>query len=111
MTKNSARQLLTRKHNYIYLGLIVFGLRGLTRKQIGGKVLLVLYDSRFSNKEKLIIGLVEIDMSNKLGITYLCPNFNMTIKDFVKHIKIVMQARGYDNFQNNIQLVVIFLGK
>lgn len=36
----------------------------------------------------------------------------MTIKDFVKHIKIVVQARGYDKFQNNnIQLDVIFLGK
>lgn len=36
----------------------------------------------------------------------------MTIRDFVKHIKIMVQAKGYGSFQNNnIQLDVIFLGK
>lgn len=51
-------------------------------------------------------------MNNNICITYLCPNSNMTIKDFIKHIKIVIKAKGYGNFQNNnIQLNVIFLGK
>lgn len=89
MTEESAKQLLDRKHNYIHLGLIVFGLRGLIRKQVGGKVLIVFYDSRFSDKEKSIIGLVKIYMNNNICITYLCPNSNMTIKD-IKHIKIVI---------------------
>lgn len=80
--------LYLRKHNYIHLGLIVFGLRGHTRARLGGKVLLVLHDTQLSDNEKSIIGLVEVDMNTNLGITYLCPNFNMTIKDFVKHIKI-----------------------
>lgn len=112
MTEESDRQLLHRRHKYIHLGLVVFGIRGLIRKQIGGKVLIVLYDSKFSEKEKAIIRLLEVYMNHNLGITYLWPNFNMTIKDFVKHIKIVIQARGYENFQNhNTQLDVIFLGK
>lgn len=53
-------------------------------------MLLGLYDFRFSDKEKAIIGLIEIDMNSNLRITYLYLNFNMTIKDFVKHIKIVV---------------------
>lgn len=65
----------------------MFDLRGLTQKQVGGKVPVVLYDSLFSNKEKAIIGLVKMDMNNNVRVTYLCPNFNMTIRDFVKHIK------------------------
>lgn len=84
----------------------------MNKKQVGGKVLIVLYDSRLYDKEKAIIGLVEMDMNNNIGITYLCQNFNITIKDFIKQIKIIIQAKGYGNFQNNnIQLDVIFLGK
>lgn len=63
MTDESAKQLLCRNHNYIHLRLIVFGLKGLTRKQIGGKVLLALYDSRFSVKKKSILGLVKVDIN------------------------------------------------
>lgn len=74
------------------------------------EVLLVLYDSHFSDKEKAVIRLIEVDMNNNLGTTYLCLNFSMTIKDFVKHIKILVQERGYENFQNNnIQLDIVFL--
>lgn len=51
-------------------------------------------------------------MNNNLDITYLCHNFNITIRDFIKHIKILIQAKGYSDFQNsNIQLDVIFLEK
>lgn len=51
-------------------------------------------------------------MNHNIGITYLCQNFNITIIFFVKHIKIIIQDRGYGNFQNNnIQLDVIFLCK
>lgn len=51
----------------------------------------------FSYKEKaIIIGLVEMDMTNNLGITYLCSNFNMAIRDFIKHIKIIVQAKEYE---------------
>lgn len=65
-----------------------------------------------ANKEKAIIGLVEVDMNNNIGIIYLCPNFNMMVRDFVKHIKLVVQTKGYGQFQySNIQLDVIFLGK
>lgn len=36
----------------------------------------------------------------------------MTIRDFVKHIKILEQAKGYEDFHNNnIQLDIIFPGK
>lgn len=79
MIEESARHLLNKRHNYIHLGLIIFGLRGLTKTQVGGKVLLVLYDSHFSDKEKAIMGLIEVDMNNNLGITYLCLNSNTTI--------------------------------
>lgn len=36
----------------------------------------------------------------------------MTIRDFIKHIKILIKAKGYKDFQNrNIQLDIILLGK
>lgn len=73
MTEEAARHLLNRRHNYIHLWLIVFGLRGLTRTRVGGKILLVLYDSRFSNKKEAIIGLIEVDMNNNLGLLTYVP--------------------------------------
>lgn len=60
-------------------------------------ILLVLYDSKCSDKDKFIIGLIKIDMNTNLEIIYLCQNFNMIIKFFVKHIKIIIQTKKYDN--------------
>lgn len=38
---------------------------------------------------------MEVDMNNNVGITYICLNFNMTIKNFTRHIQIEIQAMGY----------------
>lgn len=112
MTNESDRNLQSRFHSYIHLGLITFGLRGFSRKRVGGKVFLVLFDDRFSDHEKSIIGLIEADMNNNLGICYICLNFTMLIKDFVKHIKVLIQTKGYEDFSDsNIQLDVVFLGR
>lgn len=112
ISPTSVNQLLQRQHNYIHLGMIVIGIRGLTRKQNGGKVFLILYDDRFPNPKQAIIGLIECDMNNNMGIVYISPNFSMLIKDFSKYIKILVKTQGYDNFSgNNIQLDIVFMGR
>lgn len=50
--------------NLMHMGLIVIGLKGLTRKSLGTKVLITIYDDRWSDSKKSIIGLTEVDMSN-----------------------------------------------
>lgn len=114
MSRQSASDLQSRRnHRYIHLGLIVLGVRGLSRKGLGGKVLLVLVDTRIKESTKdAIIGMIEVDMNNNFGLAYIAPNYFMTLKDFCDHIKIIAQAKGYKNLiGKNILLDIVFLGK
>lgn len=55
----------------MHMELIVIGIKGLTRKNLGSKVLIVIYDDRWSDIKKLIIGLTEVDITNNGGIFYI----------------------------------------
>ncbi|GLT64484.1 hypothetical protein SLA2020_369750 [Shorea laevis] len=98
ISPEAASQLQRRDHNFIHLGLIVIGVRGLTMRGLGTKIFLMLYDNRHSKDRKKIIGLCEIDMGDNLGITYIAPGYPLSIRDFIKHIKIQIQTKGYPNF-------------
>ncbi|KAG5606900.1 hypothetical protein H5410_028392 [Solanum commersonii] len=99
--------------NLIHMGLVVIGLKGLTRKNLGTKVLITLYDSRWSESKRSIIGLPEVDMSNNGGIFYCSPDFIINSKEFGKYIKIGIQTKGYEemNCGNNLLVCVGFIGK
>ena len=112
ITPESHREIRNRGHIYIHLGLIAIGIRLLTRKEVGAMILLIIFDDRHATNDKAIIGYAEVDINTGLGIVYLVPDFNMTITDFSKHIKIAVQARGFENFTgSNIAIDIIFLGK
>lgn len=113
MTQESAEQLRQRSHEYIHFGLLTIGVRGLTRSGLGTKVLLVLYDDRIkTSTQDATIGSMEVDMNNNFGIIWIAPKMFMKITDFVKHIKILAQAKGYKGFQgHNILLDIVFIGK
>ena len=112
MNDESQKQIESKKHNFIHLGLIAFGFRTLVRKGTGAMALVILFDDRHYDKDKSIVGLAEIDLNAGSAITYIAPNFVMTIDDFCNHIKIAIQTRGFENFTGkNIGLDLIFLGK
>lgn len=85
----------------MHMGLIVLGIKGVTRKNLGAKVLIVLYDDRWSDLKKSIIGLTEVDMTNNGGIFYISPDFLINIKEFGKNIKIGIQheENKYSSFK------------
>ncbi|KAG5608537.1 hypothetical protein H5410_019818 [Solanum commersonii] len=95
------------------MGLIVVGLKGLTRKNLGTKVLIVIYDDRWSDLRKSIIGLTEVDMTNNGGIFYISPDFMINLREFGKHIKIGIQTKGYEEMSsgNNLLMCTGFIGK
>lgn len=112
MTPEAINQLKIQKYKMIHLGLIVIGVIGLTRQKIGAKLLLILIDDRHQDLDRAIFGTMEVDMNNNIGIVYIAPNFTMDINDFYKHVKLVIQTKGYENFQGkNILLDITFLGK
>jgi len=109
----SARSL-RQKNNYrlAHLGLIVIGIKGLTRKYVGAKALIVIYDDRWTDVKKSIIGVTEVDMNENKGIFYCSPDFMLDVTEFSKHIKIGIQTKGYEDYKgNNLLLCVGFIGK
>lgn len=112
MSQEAIKQLKIQKYKLIHLGLIVIGIRGLVRQKVGTKLLLILIDDRHQDMDKAIFGMMEVDMNNNIGIVYIAPNFSMTINDFYKHIKIIIQSKGFENFiGKNILLDITFVGK
>ena len=113
ISKESMQEIQKRRMNLMHMGLVVIGLKGLTRKNLGTKVLITLYDSRWSESKRSIIGLTEVDMSNNGGIFYCSPDFMINSKEFGKYIKIGIQTKGYEeiNCGNNLLVCVGFIGK
>lgn len=95
------------------MGLLIIGVRGLTRTDLGGKVNLILYDARVqSSSIDAMIGAVEVDMTNNFGIVYLAPKMYLKVKEFIDYIKIRAEAKGYKDFKgHNILLDIVFIGK
>ena len=71
----------------MHMGLIIISVKGLTRKNLGTKILIVIYDDRWSDLKKSIIGLTEVNMTNNGGIFHINPDLMMNLKEFGKHIK------------------------
>ena len=112
MTPGAIRELRRKNYRLIHLGLMVIGVRGLTRQKIGAKLLLCLVDTRHAELEKAILGTMEVDLNNNSEIVYLSPNYAMDITDFGEHFKILVQVKGFENFiGKNILLDINFLGK
>lgn len=64
ISKEFMQEIQKRRMNLMHMGLVVIGLKGLTRKNLGTKVLITLYDSRWSESKRSIICLTKVDMSN-----------------------------------------------
>ena len=108
----SMRQLKTNNMNLMHLGLLVIGIKGLTRKGIGCKTLITVFDSRWTDVKTAIIGMTEVDMNENRAIIYCSPDFMLNSREFGEHIKIGIQTKGYENMEGNNLLVCIgFLGK
>ena len=89
------------------------GIKGLTRKNLGTKTLITIYDNRWSDIKKAIIGLTEVDMTNNGGIFYVSPNFMKNLDELGTQIRIGIQTKGYEEMhsEKNLLMCVGFLGK
>lgn len=110
ITPEAAKEI--KKTEIPIRGLILLIVRGLARKETWGKILLCLYDDRFKTTNEAIMGLIKVYMNNNIGISYIILDMMLTINDLEKHIRILVQVKGYDNFSwDNICLSIIFLRK
>ena len=95
-----------------HLGLIIIGVKGLTRKGLGCKTFVCMLDTRHNNEQQALIASMEVDMGSNNGIVYCTPDFMINTEDFYKYIKIGIKTKGYNMIKSDNLLVCIgFVGK
>lgn len=117
INKESTKTLVKNKeYRFMHIGLVVIGIKGkgLVRKELGRKTLISLYDGRWTDASKAMIGMTEVDMNENKGIFYCIPDFLMSIEDFSNHvIKIGIQTKGYEDMKEgeNLSVCIGFIGR
>ena len=113
ISPESLRQIEKSNMSLMHMGLIVVGLKILTRKNLGTKVLVVIYDNRWPDLKRSIIGITEVDMSTNGGLFYCSPDYMINSLEFGKYIKIGIQTKWYEEItnENNLLICVGFIGK
>ncbi|KAK7243132.1 hypothetical protein RIF29_37918 [Crotalaria pallida] len=98
VSTESRRKLEASGFATIHLGAILIGIYGMHREHIGSKVNLVLVDTRFKDPRQVVIGQMEVDMHNNYELVYIIPkDLQLTVKDFCRHIKLVVKTKGYED--------------
>ena len=62
VSKNIENELKYAGYKFIHQGMYVIGIKGMTRKKLGTKVLITLLDKRWSSVDKVSLGFMEGDM-------------------------------------------------
>ena len=99
-------------YKYIHQGMYIIGIKGMTRKKLGAKVLITLLDKRWDTIDKAALGFLEGDMNENMLITYIAPDLMMPIKEFIDKMSFGFQTKGYEEFKGTNLLVSIeFIGR
>ena len=99
-------------YKYIHQGMYIIGIKGMTRKKLGTKVLITLLDKRCDSINKAALGLLEGDMNENMLITYIAPDLIMPVKEFIDKMAFGFQTKGYEDFKGTNLLVSIeFIGR
>nr|BAA01607.1 194K polypeptide [Rice tungro bacilliform virus]prf//1817177A capsid protein [Rice tungro bacilliform virus] len=96
---------------YYHIGMMAIGVKGLHRRKIGTKVMIMFYDDSFGKAREASIGSIEMDMNAGCGVFYSCPDFAKYIKD-LSHLKIGIQTLGYENYEGkNLSVAIKTIGR
>ena len=94
-----------------HIGMLIVGVKGMTKQEFGAKTLLMIYDESVTDPEKKIIVYMEVDMNKNRGLFYCAPNIIFPL-EHLHRIKVGIQTKGYGNIQReNLVIVTGFLGK
>ena len=112
VSKNIENELKNSGYKYIHQGMYIVGVKGMTRKKLGTKVLITLLDKRWKSVDKAALGFMEGDMNENMLITYIAPDLLMPIKEFINKMSFGFQTKGYEDFKGTNLLVSIeFIGR
>jgi hypothetical protein len=90
----------------------IIGIKGMTRKKLGIKVLTTLLDKRWDSINKAALGFLEGNMNENMLITYIAPDLLMSVKEFIDKMVFGFQTKGYEDFKGtNLLVSKEFLGR
>ena len=99
-------------YKYIHQGMYIIGIKGMTRKKLGTKVLITLLDKRWDSINKAALGFLEGDMNENMLITYIAPDLIMPVKEFIDKMAFGFQTKGYEEFKGmNLLVSIEFIGR
>ena len=112
VSKNIENELKYRGYKYIHQGMYIIGVKGMTRKKLGAKVLITLLDKRWESVDKAALGFMEGDMNENMLITYIAPDLMMPVKEFIEKMSFGFQTKGYEDFKGtNLLISIEFIGR
>jgi len=112
VSKNIENELKYAGYKFIHQGMYIIGVKGMTRKKLGTKVLITLLDKRWESVDKAALGFMEGDMNENRLITYIAPDLMMPVKEFIDKMSFGFQTKGYEDFKGTNLLVSIeFIGR
>ena len=84
VSKNIHNDLKYSGYKYIHQGMYIIGIKGMTRKKLGTKVLVTLLDKRWGSVNKAALGFMEGDMNENNLISYIAPDLMMPVEEFIE---------------------------
>lgn len=98
---------------FVHPGIIVIGMKHLGRKQAGGKVLLVLRDTRRTDENKSVLGCMELDMSQNATLAFCNLDFVLSWPDAKKYLKLFVQTKGFEDMiaGENLEIMIAYCGR
>ena len=106
INKESFRKLKDFNYSYVHIGLIAVGIKATHRKHMGTSACVAFLDTSNNRMEQAIMGVMEMDMSECFGLSYIAPDLTMSIEDFYKYIRILVKRKGYDMVDDRQNLIV-----
>ena len=108
------QKLLKNKiDKYMHLGVILIGIIGLHRKEIGALVNINLLDTRNNSIGRALLPCAEVNMNQNYVVIGYIPQFCIDLREFTEKIKITINTKGYDmEFgSKNLSVTIRFIGK
>lgn len=99
----------TQKYRFMHMGLIVVGIRGLIRKDVGAKALISVMDTRWDTAKYGMTGMGEADLNPNNVMFHIAPDFPVTIRDLDK-IVVGIQTKGFSG-DANLVVTIAFYGR
>ena len=88
--------LKNKTDKYMHLGIILIGIIGLHRKEIGALVNINLSNTKNNTIEKALLASAEVNMNQNYIVIGCIPQFCIDLKEFTEKIKITINTKGYD---------------